>query len=87
MTYPTLEEIEAEDRAIAASRYATLEQMQDMELGVTGVDRIINDCRFELMVGDDGLYGWAALHIDANGDVCDWDRVSEDEARELGLLR
>jgi hypothetical protein len=67
--------------------YATLAQMQDMELGVTGYTRTINDCQFEMMVGDDGLYGWAALHIDVNGDAVDWDRVPEDEARELGLIK
>jgi hypothetical protein len=66
--------------------YATLEQMQDMELGVTGETVIIRGVHFERMVGDDGLFGWAALHIDANGDAVDWDRVSEEEAHELGLL-
>ncbi len=67
--------------------YATIDQMQQMEFGVTGNVVTISGCRFELLVSQDGaLFGWAALSDDANGNMVDWDRVSEDEASTLGLL-
>ncbi len=67
--------------------YATLDQMQDMEFGVTGDNRLINGTHFERLIhrDDPSLYGWAARYDDANGDMIDWDRVSEEEASELGL--
>jgi hypothetical protein len=65
--------------------YATLEQMQQMEFGVTGAERTIDGVAFELLIGDNGLFGWAAKHADSDGNMVDWDRVSEDEAKQLGL--
>jgi hypothetical protein len=68
------------------TKYATLSQMQDMEFGVTGIQRRINEQLYELLqVGE--LYGWAAVYEDDNGNPVDWDRVSEVEARELGLIK
>ena len=67
--------------------YATLEQMQQMEFGVTGITRKIEDSTFELLEGDGGLHGWAQTYLDDNGNVADWDRVPEGEARTLGLIK
>ena len=66
-------------------RYATLDQMQQMEFGVTGMTRKIGDATFERLEGDRGLYGWAQTYLDDNGYIIDWDRVSEYEACKLGL--
>lgn len=65
--------------------YATLDQMQNMEFGVTGMIKIIDGEMFELLTGNNGLYGWAHRYNDAEGNMIDWDRVPEAEAKKLGL--
>jgi hypothetical protein len=70
---------------MAKAVYATLEEMQQMEFGVTNDVRTINGVRFERLEKD-GLYGWAALSDDEKGEMVSWDRVSESEAKELGLV-
>ena len=64
--------------------YATLRQMQDMEFGVTGIQRRIDEQLYELLQ-DGECYGWAAVYEDDNGNPVDWDRISEVEAKQLGL--
>jgi len=66
--------------------YATLHQMQDMEFGVTGIQRRIDGQLYELLQ-DGECFGWAAVYEDDNGDPVDWDRISESEARGLGLVK
>jgi hypothetical protein len=61
--------------------------MQQMEFGVTGITRKIDDATFELLVGDGGLRGWAQTYLDDAGNVADWDRVPEGEARAIGLTK
>ncbi len=65
--------------------YATLEQMQDMEFG-SGNVVTIQGVRFERLSNGE-LFGWAARNEDADGNMVDWDRVSENEAQTLGLIK
>jgi hypothetical protein len=77
---------------MTASRYATLQEMQDyLQLGTTGTYRTINSVEFELLDGFDydgePIFGWIALAKDENGETVDWDRVPQDEAVELKLIK
>ncbi len=65
--------------------YATLEQMQDMEFG-NGNVVTIQGVKFERLEAN-GVFGWAARNEDADGNMVDWDRVSEDDARNMGLIK
>lgn len=73
-------------------RYATLEEAQKMDLGVTG--RLVetgNGCLAELLAGHDTegrpIIAWVDLHLDANGErTGDWDLISKKDAYELGLI-
>jgi hypothetical protein len=66
-------------------RYGTFQEIANMDLGVTGTRRTINDVQFEQVRSDDAI-GWVALGLDANGDILQVDPVSEAEAVELGLI-
>ncbi len=66
-------------------KYGTFEQIADMQLGVTGLQRTINDVVFEMVQGDDAM-GWTALGFDADGNVVQHDPLSEKDAEELGLI-
>ncbi len=67
-------------------KYATLEQMQDMEFGCTGRYATVDGYEYEMLVDRDGeFYGWANKHIDVNGEwTGDWDRVPEEDLNMIG---
>lgn len=66
-------------------RYATIEEAQKMEFGVTGETRVIDGDTYEKLV-DDESYAWACKYLDDNGDMVDWDYLTESWAKELGLI-
>lgn len=61
-------------------KYATLEQMQNMEFGGVGYVVVKDGIEYEYLEDAEGeYYGWAAKHgvgQDWNGD---WDRVAEED--------
>jgi hypothetical protein len=65
--------------------YATLEQMQNMEFG-NGNVVTIQGVMFERLSSGE-LFGWAARNNDVDGNMIDWDHVSEEEAKTLGLIK
>jgi hypothetical protein len=60
--------------------------MQEMEFGVTGIRRTLSDGTVCELLTDGEREGWAALSLDTDGSILDWDGIYEDEARELGLI-
>ena len=65
--------------------YASIDEAQQMEFGVTGTTRKIDGETFELLEGDDGKFAWAQHINDEKGEMIDWDYVSHNEAIKLGL--
>lgn len=66
-------------------RYGTFQEIAEMQLGVTGLQRTVNDVTFEMVKSDDAM-GWTALGFDANGDVVQHDPLNERDAEQLGLI-